>query len=211
MARATRLARHPDADGSVQPTDREPRFHAAHGHRSRTAFRTPQGAVADLLRVPRRRDRRPAGPERRRQVDAARHPRDAAGAVHRPCGLRRAHGTRAGAALRGRLGHARPRSLSLSGADGAREPAFFARLYGARAMRLRDVEAAPRRTRTSPIAPTIRCWAFRAACASGWRSSARSSTRRGCCCSTSRSRDSIRRRRQRWSTRLKGAAGATAA
>ena len=54
-----------------------------------------------------------------------------------------------------------------------------------------------------PIAPTIACPGSRAACASGWRSSARSCTSRGSCCSTSRSPVSTTSRRRCWSARLR--------
>ena len=96
---------------------------------------------------------------------------------------------------------------------------LYARSHGAREPRvLRPAVRRDRRSRRASTqalargAPdrsraTIACADSRAGCASGWRSSARSCTRRGSCCSTSRSPASTMSRRRCWrrAARLRGA------
>ena len=103
----------------------------------------------------------------------------------------------------------RPRPLPLPRADRAREPAVLRRPLRRRGRgraRGRGAGARPasRPAPTNPRRPT------RGACGSAWRWSARSSTRRGWSCSTSRSPASTTRRPRR-SSSVCAACGTTAA
>ena len=115
-----------------------------------------------------------------------------------------------GDALRARigvLGH----DLFLYGDLTARENlAFFGRLYGVRDRRARASTRRSRRARLTDRARRSRRAGSRAACASGWRSSARCCTSRGSCCSTSRSPASTTSRRRCCAARLRDAARARA-
>ena len=145
-------------------------------HGRRPALRAAKGVVADQLHLRRGRDRRAARPERRRQVHAPQYPGDAARAVARPRRIRRRMTADAGAAAARADRHARPRSVSLSRVDRAREP----RRSSGTVRRCADVarrgRIGARSRRISPTVPTIRSAAFRAACASASPSSARSFT-----------------------------------
>ncbi len=128
--------------------------------RRRAALRPPPGALQDFLRLPRRRDRRPARAERRRQVDAARDSGDAAGALHRSGHLRRPHGARRRARrCAAGSGCWATTCFSIPELTARENLLFFARLYGVRDADAR-VDALRSSRRTSPIAPTIRCSAF---------------------------------------------------
>ena len=137
------------------------------------SLRTSSRAARRHAHLQSRRGPRAARPERRRQVHAARDRVDAADAHSRAGALRRARRVsgRRGAAPTPWLARARPAALPR--ADGAREPEVLRRAAWSA-----DVEARGRRGAAALRASRVaggrsRCRASRAACASGWPSSAR--------------------------------------
>ena len=144
--------------------------------RCRPALRAAQGAVADLLHLRRRRDRRPA---RARTAPASRR----SSTFSPRCWRRRAARSHTATDTAATAAPSFARTIGMLGHDlflypelTARENlTFFAHLYG-----LADVAGTvvggARSAPACPIAPTIWCRASRAACASAWRSSARCCT-----------------------------------